>query len=223
MNQAAERHIAKAEEYLGKGDGWYEKAGREMRAAKDAGATWVEIADRLGRGTTWVKTVVDWAETPANQGRTSVPFARGKTGDPAVSETRRLLREAPLEQVERIIADLPRDRQQAIGAAAGHAYLGARQEAQTRESHRTPAERQEQVAAQARVDDAFGRMTAGLDIGRIVNALGLCTEVLKDMIEAHSITPEGIEAVEQAHQEFLSEYRVARAMAGLDTDMEEVV
>src|SRR5262245_50848232 len=110
MNQQAERHLVKAESFLAKGDAWYERAADEIIAAQEADTTlsYREIGRWFDRSHTWAQTLVTWRTSGSTSG---TPFARGKTGDPAVSETKKLLREAPLEQVERIISSLPRERQ----------------------------------------------------------------------------------------------------------------
>jgi len=218
MNQSAERHLAKARDYLARGDGWYEKAAVEMRAAKDDGATWPEIADALERGTTWVRTIVRWAESPANGGRASVtPFARepGVTSEDRAA-AKKTLREAPLEQVEQIISELPRERQRAVGAAAGHAYLGARQQYDEEESRMTPAQRKEREAITAEVGRQARSMAAGFTSLGIVGHIEQATEELQELNSDASLTPEMIEQIERALKPLLVELEVAKGLAGLE-------
>lgn len=125
MNQSAERHLSKAEDYLGRGDAFYRKAATEIVAAKesDPALTNTLIGERLGKSRDWVSKIVTWASTD-DPG--STPFGGGTAeskGRGAV-EARRVLRDAPMEQVEQIISELPASRQRQIGAAAGDSYLG---------------------------------------------------------------------------------------------------
>lgn len=123
MNQSAAKHLAKAETYLAKGEEFYVKAAAEMQSAKDAGATWVEIADALGREASWVRRIVSWAKTAANGEAAHPPF-----GGPAVRDradryaAKKVLADAPMEQIEQIVAKLPPERQSQIAAAAGSAH-----------------------------------------------------------------------------------------------------
>src|SRR5262245_54258390 len=100
MNSKARAHLATAKGYIAKGDGYYEKAAKEIRAARDDGATWVEIGDALGHGEKWARYIVKWAETPANQ-RSRAPYAvQGDiVDDPRVlGHAKTVLAKAPLEQ-----------------------------------------------------------------------------------------------------------------------------
>ncbi len=59
MNAAAERLLAKAENCIAKGDGWYEKAAQYIEAAMEADSTLSETAvgKRLDRSRTWVRNI----------------------------------------------------------------------------------------------------------------------------------------------------------------------
>jgi hypothetical protein len=78
-----------------------------------------------------VREVVRWgtSSTPA-----STLYARGADDHRDRSAARKILREAPLEQVEQIIDELPAERKQAVAAAAGDSYAKARQEHNEREA-----------------------------------------------------------------------------------------
>src|SRR5262245_34996258 len=111
VNEAAEKHLVKAESYLAKGDGWYEKAADEIIAAQqaDPALTQSEIGERFGRSRKWAGDLVAWRTS----GKTSSSPYSG-TGRPHQDRTatRKMLREAPLEQVEQMIEELPRERKQ---------------------------------------------------------------------------------------------------------------
>ena len=221
MNDQAERHLSKAEGYLAKGEEFYRKAAEEIRAAKDAGATWIEIGDQLDRSSSWLKTIVTWAEDPANRGLRATPYGGEKYAEKqAANHARRVLRDAPLEQVEQIIGELPPERQRAVAASAGHKYLSARQDLAEEEHRRTPAERKEREAAGQAITEAGRKATAGfLSLG-IAGHLEQATEELREIVADSSITPGNLEPITNALRNFLSEYEVACAMAGLESDLQ---
>ena len=225
MNQQAERHLVRATSLFDKGDSYYEKAVDEILAAQEADPTLSnrEAGAWFGRSEKWVRDIVRWRTTSSPE--TNVDWNRGSHATTAEIEegARKLLATAPLEQVERIVQDLPRNRQKAIGAAAGHSYLKARQEEDEREARLTPAQRKEREAQRASTHTAVGKMMSGFNAFGIVNHLEAAAEILKEMIEATSVTPEVVEAVEKGLLVFLTEFRVARGVAGLDTDLEGVL
>jgi hypothetical protein len=96
MNAAAKAHLAKAKEYADRGEQFYRMAAEQMRAAKDSGATMVEIGDGMERSATWCKDIMAWHETPANRGRYTgdLPFSEGK-GEVAKRHAKSVLREKP--------------------------------------------------------------------------------------------------------------------------------
>src|SRR5262249_25019365 len=133
--------------YLGRGEEFYRRAAEEIVAAKaaDPTVTNATIGERFGRSDWWVRQLVEWALRARG---TSTPWEGEQTTEERNTKgARKVLREAPLEQVERIIDELPPERQSAIAAAAGSAYHGARQEYEREERDRTPAERSERRAA----------------------------------------------------------------------------
>lgn len=215
MNREAERHLDQAGKFLGKGEENYRKAAFHIQAAKDAGASTEVVAAALGRSTHWIQHVLKWAASPESKEHPS-PFG-GKTpeqkGRGAV-EARRILREAPLEQVEQIIAELPFERQQAVAAAAGDRYAKVRQAADEKERGLTPAQRKEREAAVETVRQGSAEMMAGLDALAIVTDLEHATELLAAMVEKSVITPDGMRRIDTALAAFLDEYKVAQAMVG---------
>jgi hypothetical protein len=109
------RHVAKARDYLAKGDGYYEKAGREMIAAKAEGVSTAAIARQLGRGDTWARDIMAWAANP--RGR-AAPFADKEAQSRNMRGVRKALREATREQVREMIADLPSAKLDAVASGA---------------------------------------------------------------------------------------------------------
>ena len=141
MNKEAERHLVKAEGHLAKGEAFYRKAAAEIVAAQEADfkLTYKQIGERVGRSDGWVRRLVTWStdETCTLALPSSEP-----TGQVAARHARGVLRNAPLEQVEQIISDLPKERQQAIAAAAGDRYAQHRQRHDEEQARQlTPGER----------------------------------------------------------------------------------
>ena len=62
MNAAAERHLAKAEGYLTRGESFYHRAVEEIVAAQTADSTLSnrEIGKRFDRSEAWVRKLVQW-------------------------------------------------------------------------------------------------------------------------------------------------------------------
>lgn len=112
MNHEARAYVAEAKEYLAKGDENYGKAAESMRAARDAGATWPEIADGLGRSESWCQKIVAWAKNPANDLSSSTPWENHQ--DINQRKARQVLREAPLDLLKKTIDSLPRDRRREV-------------------------------------------------------------------------------------------------------------
>ena len=221
MNYAeVERHLAKAQSYLAKGEAWYRKAGEEIELAREAGATWPQIGDRLDRSKSWCQRVSEWAKSPANGGSPDTPidWKRGSHGTTAEIQAgaRKLLAEAPMEQVERIIETLPKERKQAVAAAAGHQYSKLREEMEERERNLTPAQHKEREAAGATIDTHVGRVMAPFSSLSIANHLEQATDLLKEMVEGHAVSPEVMTAIDTALAAFLDEYKVAQAMVGTE-------
>jgi hypothetical protein len=65
VNTQATKHLAKAKDYVARGEEFYRKAAEEIVAAQEADPTLGqrEIAESLGRSKTWVQEVVSWSTT----------------------------------------------------------------------------------------------------------------------------------------------------------------
>ena len=211
MNQSAERHLAKAETYIGKGEAWYRKAALEIVAAQesDPALTNREIGEYLGGySKDWVRKVVAWSTTDEAP---RTPFMEPHRDSTDVRGAKRVLATAPLEQVEQIIATLPKDRQQAIAAATGDRHATARQTYDERERDMTPAARKEREAAVEEADQHVADLMSGFDHLSIATNLRVSTDILQEMIAKNTITPEGLSHIDQALAGFLDEYKVAQA------------
>lgn len=118
MNKQAEGHLAKAEGYLAKGEEFYRKAATEIVAAKaaDASLTNTVIGERFGRTNKWVSDLTIWQQSGS---ALPTPWVgeQEERGGRNVIGARKLLRDAPLEQVETILASVPVGRRAALATA----------------------------------------------------------------------------------------------------------
>lgn len=105
MTPSAREHLNRARDLLGRGEGFYRKAAKEIRAAKEAGATNAEAGLFLGRSSQWVRTILAWDESGATS---SLPYS-GQADRVNLRKTKQRLREASPEELAAIIASLPDD------------------------------------------------------------------------------------------------------------------
>lgn len=100
-------HIAKAKNYIAKGEDYYRKAAEEIVAAKDAdpSLTNAKIADELGRSKAWVGYLIRWV----NNGDPDHPSPfQGSAEVRERSVARKLARETPEVLVAAIAAAPPK-------------------------------------------------------------------------------------------------------------------
>lgn len=122
MTKTAEKHLAAAKDYVAKGEQFYRKAAAEMVAAKNEGATWVEIGDGVDRSDEWCKVVVAWAKTPANSNKSTLPFSEPQ-GAVAQRHARSVLRQADAEALSEVMASLSPERIAVVAQTAHEAHL----------------------------------------------------------------------------------------------------
>ncbi len=134
------------------------------------------------------------------------------------ARTKRTLMDAPLEQIERIIDQLPSERKQAVAAAAGHSYLKARQDYDDGERQIGGDERKKRDEAQEQMTRRLRDATSGFTTMGIVGHLGQATEELRELNADSSVTSEAAEKIEAAIQAFLAEFRFAQQMLGMEVE-----
>lgn len=118
MNSSAEQHLARAKEYVARGEEFYRKAAEEVLAARAEGASISDAAKALDRSDRWVVSILSWAKTPANSTQgTALPFSEPQ-GAVAERHAKSVLRNAGADQVEGILADLPPEAVDRVAAAA---------------------------------------------------------------------------------------------------------
>lgn len=98
MNTAAEQHLAKAKDYVARGEEFYRKAAEEIEAALSLGATWVDAGDAIGHSDEWCKKIVAWSKIPANDNKSTMPFSEPQ-GAVAQRHARSVLRDMPAKQI----------------------------------------------------------------------------------------------------------------------------
>jgi hypothetical protein len=131
-------------------------------------------------------------------------------------QTRQILRDAPMEQVEQIIDTLPRERQQAIAAAAGHGYMKARQEQDEADQRRTPAEQRERDEARDSLTRPIRQATSTFTSLGIVGHLEQATEELRELTADASLTSQVMRRVERADDAWREALEFAKQLVGGD-------
>ena len=108
MNSMAEKHFTKARGYLVKGDEMYRKAAAEIRAGMkaDPSLTQEEIGRWFGHSQSWVQRLLAWDKDYSSTNNPT-PFVR--PANKTANDTKAFLRDAPMEVVERVLDDLPKE------------------------------------------------------------------------------------------------------------------
>lgn len=107
MTTPTNPHLAKAAEYIGKGEAFYHKAAAEIIAAQadDPTLGYRVIGAALGKTDKWCRDIVRWHTTADVTGR-ATPYA-GEGDRVMKSHTRSTLTRATPDEVRAIVADLP--------------------------------------------------------------------------------------------------------------------
>ena len=111
MNDQAVQHLAKARDYIAKGDEFYRKAKPEIEAAIAAGASQREVSRFLLRSQSWVRDVLAWNGKGTLYGN--------DTERRRLDMAKQVLRESGTEQIADIIESDPQI-QEKVEAAASH-------------------------------------------------------------------------------------------------------
>lgn len=239
MSDAKERALAKVSKLSAKIEGaelslneWKWARAEAMAEASDVGATQEEIGEAAGMNRDSARRHIRiWNAygTYASKPSYSEAFddVTGFDRDAAqertdAARTKRTLREAPLEQVEQIISELPAERQQAIAAATGHDYASALQKRDEFKRNMTEAERQEVVGAQEAITQPARKVLDAIGVPLVVSLVQQATEELREMVSRQTLTAEQWKEVRGALSELYDEAQIAAAMVGLDLDLQEV-
>lgn len=163
-------HLAKAREYIGRGEEFYRKAAEEIAAARLEGYTWPAIASGVGRSQSWCKELV----AKSKIGQYSAPFS-GEYSEVKARLTKSSLKSAAPEELAEMMSD-PKVRANVARASAiadkrveERSYEKQRQAVGTRASA--------QLEAHARYQDAeaelFKARRALIEALRILNTVGI--------------------------------------------------
>ncbi len=214
MTNEAQKHLDKAASYAEKGEAFYRKAAEEIIAARaaDPSLSFTEIGDKLGRSKSWAQRIVAFGKSPANTVSSTTPWEDHKAID--ARKARQVLREAPLEQIEQMIEDLPEERREAVAAAVGNAYAKERQANREEIRHQTPAKKKEIEAAQGAIGESWRRGLAGFTALGIVAHIEQAADEMAELNADHSVTDELLEQIGTAFARLTEEIEVARMMVG---------
>ena len=127
MNQIAEQHLAKARDYVSRGEEFYRKAAEEIVAAQEADPTLSnrDIGQRLGKSREYVRRLVTahTNSTRASGGEFKVDWQSGSNVRSEVAQ--RVLQGATPEEIEDLMADLQPEAVERIAAAAHKSQIDA--------------------------------------------------------------------------------------------------
>jgi hypothetical protein len=195
VNDQARKHLGRAQGFLARGTEFYEKAADEIIAAKAADADLKnrEIGEHLGYGKDWARKIIAWRED-AEAPRT--PFIEPGRETPDVRGARRVLAQAPVEQVEQIIEDLPAERVAQIASAAlgkpGVTRVLAKDPKASAVVTRASGAIREDMEHQARQ-----RRSPGTPVGDAAASIGMLSEVLGPLLVAKRNLRDSYEAARE--------------------------
>lgn len=151
----ANTHLAKAKDYIDRGDDFYEKAADEIVAAQEEDPTlsYRAIAKAIGRSDPWVRHIVK-ARTSAQDLRE--PWS-GTAGEDGPATVRTLTRATP-ERMKQMLAELPPEQIEAVQTVAQDVAWDKSDAAETERSGLTPTG----VRKQREASQQTGRRTLGV-------------------------------------------------------------
>jgi transcriptional regulator with XRE-family HTH domain len=183
------------------------KHGWTQRRIADATGVPQSTVDRWLRG-------YDESLTQVGQDPKLTPNSEQERSDRAVA--RRVLSEQPLEFVERMIDELPRERRVQIGRAFDHSYSKARADHDDRERNLTPAQRSEREAAAEKLTLPARQAAAGFAALGIIGHLEQALEELHELTADGSLTSKLVRQIDRAHDAFGAELAVAKGLVGIE-------
>lgn len=127
MNASAEKHLAKAKDYIAKGDEFYRKAKPEIEAAIADGASQRDVSRFLLRSQSWVRDVLAWDGKGTLYGK--------DTERRQIDMAKQVLREATPDQTDDLVASLPQEAVAKVAKAVSRNYERRGEEAK-RQSER---------------------------------------------------------------------------------------
>lgn len=109
-------HLARAVEYIAKGESWYAKAADEILAEREENDTsWREIAERVGKSSRWCRTIVAWRTS--GEPEADVDWQRGSHGTKAELEAFATKLLSSPSEAEKLLASLPEETKASLAKA----------------------------------------------------------------------------------------------------------
>jgi hypothetical protein len=162
-------HLAKAREYIGKGEQFYRQAAEEIMAARGEGWPWPAIGEALGREKSWAERLVAWSTDRSARAAVSPFGGESENRRKATAHARTVLRESSPEQIKQVLADLPRGQVQALS----HVAYDMVQEADWKESDAAEAARSGLTPTGVRKQREASRQTGRRTLGVLDALIGL--------------------------------------------------
>lgn len=192
----------------------YKRAAKEIVAYRtETKVAYATIADALAVDRNTVRRLHDWYAKgcPGDS-----PYAGKEHADNrALAHTKRILRDQPMETIERIIDELPEERQTQIAAAAHDSYFQRRKELEQQRRNKTPQDEREIDEFMHKTTKPIKDMFAKLSANSVVECLKEATEDLRRMVETEGgLTIPAAKAIDEALEEFQREFDFAKQLAG---------
>lgn len=122
MNKSAEQHLAKAKEFIAKGDEFYRQAKVEIDLAYQVpGTRQIDIAKAVGKSQQWVADVLAWDGEGTLYGQA--------TEARSIRMAKQVLRESTDEQAAEIVGSLPSHAVAKVAKAVSNEYVARGQNA----------------------------------------------------------------------------------------------
>jgi hypothetical protein len=191
----------------------YKRAAKEIVAHKqETGETWETLARALGREQHYVKKLSQW-ERSGFEAETPFLMDKHATERAALSHTKRVLTQAPLEQVEQIIDGLPQQRKVKIAAAAHDSYF-EESERKSEERQKTPRERRRTREFVDKVAKPIKTMLGSMRANAVLESLREAKEEYRLLVEEGELSLEAVHAIGDELEEFQRELEFGRQLVG---------
>jgi hypothetical protein len=211
-------HLARAKEFLAIAESdnskreAYKMAAEEVAAAISKGATQMVVATTIGKSREFVKTLLKWRDS-GFESETPWLMDKQATSRAALSHTKATLRNAPLEQIERIVESLtPAEAAKLAQAALGKPGIADEMLKNPDQSHAVglvSAQVHQQMEERSKARRSRDRNAGGIsgvaaNINFIVDVIGTLNKAKRDLATSYEEAASYIlndletEAVEEA-------------------------
>lgn len=188
MNREAKRHLDVAAGYIEKGDKYYARAADEIIAAMQADPTlsYAAVSEQFGKAKDYARRLVLWRTSDAPERGEPVDWGRGSHGtkEEIQAGAEKLLAEAPLEIVERMVEKLPAERVARL-TQAGLAKPGVvREMAKDPEAAATVIRASGEVHEERVASIKKRRKVEPTDLGVVADDLDFLANVIGTLVQA---------------------------------------